>query len=298
MAWGIGKLAHRWLPHVTTGLSPRGIWILRGARALVAVMCLLLLAYAGNFNDPGNPLAGGLRLPPVCAGDAWDQRANYQRNGFVAGLLLQHPASPRWPSRPGLLQGAHVEEIAQRYERRRPRQMNEGRTGTLVGHQHRLRPLGELHRPVLAQDGGAGRSSLAPKTKAEMAKTVSGRMLSPGYGGGTANIEFELLTGQSLSQFNPQLDSLYEQVVEQVPGVPLGGEVVRRPRPLPRGAAPVLASGCTSGPKVFDTFGFKELIDKDHMDKQVPRRRRPLHLRRRSLRERADQDARGAEAAC
>lgn len=39
-------------------------------------------------------------------------------------------------------------------------------------------------------------------------QTYSGNMLSQNYGGGTANIEFEALTGFSMALFNAQLTTL------------------------------------------------------------------------------------------
>ncbi|WP_158276266.1 LTA synthase family protein [Bifidobacterium callitrichidarum] len=43
--------------------------------------------------------------------------------------------------------------------------------------------------------------------------TTSGLMLSPGYGGGTANIEYQSLTGMSLVNFNPSMAVPYQQLV-------------------------------------------------------------------------------------
>ena len=43
--------------------------------------------------------------------------------------------------------------------------------------------------------------------------TTSGLMLSPGYGGGTANIEYQALTGMNLANFNDSLIVPYQQMV-------------------------------------------------------------------------------------
>ena len=53
-----------------------------------------------------------------------------------------------------------------------------------------------------------------------MQHTVSGKMLAPGFGSGTANTEYELLTGQSLSQLSPQLSVPYEQLVSHYKNYP------------------------------------------------------------------------------
>ena len=46
-----------------------------------------------------------------------------------------------------------------------------------------------------------------------MAKNTSGTMLAQLFGGGTANMEFEALTGMSLSQFQPQMNTPYQMLV-------------------------------------------------------------------------------------
>lgn len=52
-----------------------------------------------------------------------------------------------------------------------------------------------------------------PNIRAIKASTTSGLMLSPGYGGGTANIEYQALTGLNLANFNPSLTVPYQQLV-------------------------------------------------------------------------------------
>ncbi len=43
--------------------------------------------------------------------------------------------------------------------------------------------------------------------------TTSGYMLSSGYGGGTANLEYMGLTGMSMANFDSSLSSPYQQLV-------------------------------------------------------------------------------------
>ncbi|MFT8470750.1 MAG: sulfatase-like hydrolase/transferase [Oenococcus sp.] len=52
-----------------------------------------------------------------------------------------------------------------------------------------------------------------PKIRAIKDRTTSGYMLSSGYGGGTANLEYQALTGLSLTNFLPTVTSPYVQVV-------------------------------------------------------------------------------------
>ena len=70
------------------------------------LVCLGLLQLAGNFNEPGNPWRAAFDSTGLRWRD-WDQRVNYQRNGFVSGLLFNmhvnamaepkgYIARPRW----------------------------------------------------------------------------------------------------------------------------------------------------------------------------------------------------------
>ena len=52
-----------------------------------------------------------------------------------------------------------------------------------------------------------------PNIRTLKGTTTSGLMLSPGYGGGTANIEYQSLTGMSLVNFNPSMAVPYQQLV-------------------------------------------------------------------------------------
>ena len=52
-----------------------------------------------------------------------------------------------------------------------------------------------------------------PNIRAIKNQTTSGLMLSPGYGGGTANIEYQEITGLNLANFNASLTVPYQQLV-------------------------------------------------------------------------------------
>ena len=56
-----------------------------------------------------------------------------------------------------------------------------------------------------------------PNIRALGQTTTSGLMLSPGYGGGTANIEFQQMTGLNMANFSDTLLSPYQQLVATRP---------------------------------------------------------------------------------
>lgn len=54
-----------------------------------------------------------------------------------------------------------------------------------------------------------------PNIRSVERATTSGAALTPGYGGGTANIEYQSLTGLNLANFDPSIISVYQQLVGQ-----------------------------------------------------------------------------------
>ncbi len=72
-----------------------------------------------------------------------------------------------------------------------------------------------------------------PYTRSLMARTISGNMLAQLFGGGTANMEFEALTGQSLSQFLPQMNTPYQMLRPQVRRISLDRRLLARAKASP-----------------------------------------------------------------
>ncbi|WNZ95317.1 hypothetical protein QYR54_05965 [Streptococcus iniae] len=52
-----------------------------------------------------------------------------------------------------------------------------------------------------------------PYIQALKESTTGGYMISDGYGGGTANMEFQTLTGLPFTNFNSNVSVLYSEVV-------------------------------------------------------------------------------------
>ena len=259
LAWGFGWLVARFFPVLVKTLPRRGVIALRVTRVLVVLICIALLGLANNFNEKGNPWreafdSTGLRWR------SWDQRVNYQRNGFVAGLLFNTHVTAM--AEPKGYSKATVEAIAKRYEAKAAA-MNANRTATIDKTNVVIVLSESFSQPEWLKTVKFPRDVI-PKTTAAMQQTVSGRMLAPGFGSGTANTEYELLTGQSLSQLSPQLSVPYEQLVSHYKDYPSavgyflshGHDAVAIHPFSPRMYART---------QVFKTFGFSKFITKDDM---------------------------------
>jgi phosphoglycerol transferase MdoB-like AlkP superfamily enzyme len=178
-------------------------------RAVVIVFGLLTLNAAMHFNDDGNPARKAFDL----AGAHWawwSQDINYQRNGFVAGFLynLDVPIMDV----PDDYSAETMSAIAEKYAAEAS-VWNEGRDRSLLGDMNVVVVLSEAFSDPLAMDGLGVEGDPIPFTRSVMGSTISGRMLNQYYGGGTANMEYEVLTGLSLSQYKPQMNSPFQMLV-------------------------------------------------------------------------------------
>jgi phosphoglycerol transferase MdoB-like AlkP superfamily enzyme len=260
LAWGFGWLVAKFLlPRFSSTLSKRGrivLWVVRGVTFLV---CLGLLTLANNFNEHGNPWRSafdstGLRWR------AWDQRVNFQRNGFIAGTLYNTHVNAM--TEPKGYSKATIDAITRRYQAQAA-QMNQGRTGSLDKTNVVIILSESFSQPAWLKTVKFSKD-LIPKTTAAMQHTLSGKMLAPGFGSGTANTEYELLTGQSLSQLSPQLSVPYEQLVSHYKDYPsaVGWFLAHGHTPI---AIHPFSPRMYDRTQVFKTFGFHKFITKDDM---------------------------------
>jgi phosphoglycerol transferase MdoB-like AlkP superfamily enzyme len=179
-------------------------------RLAVAVIAGLLLLQTTHFNQSGSFWRGIYEV----RGDHWrywSQKTNYRSNGFVGGFLFNMPVDAM--AKPKEYDEAAMDEIADRYERV-AEQINAGRTGSLDDVNVVL-VLSESFTAPTELEGVELERDPIPRTRARMAGTTSGRMLAQMYGGGTANMEFEVLTGQALGLFRPQMLSPYQMLVPE-----------------------------------------------------------------------------------
>jgi len=185
-------------------------------RLVTVAACLLSLGYISNFNSPGNAARGtyealGATWMP------WSQQRNYLGNGFVGGFLynLQAPAM----TRPEGYSTTELARIAARY-RRAAERINRTRHPDAMEDVNVVMVLSESFSDPEALAGVHLAEDPIPFTRRLMASTTSGAMLARGYGGGTANMEFEALTGMSMSQFPPQVQVPYNALVPRYDSFP------------------------------------------------------------------------------
>lgn len=230
-----------------------------GIRLVALVLSAGLLIHATNFNEPRN-LWRALYDADGAVWVPWSQLQNYRSNGFVAGFLYNMPIEAM--ARPGGYDAAAMAEVSERYEQRAA-QINAERHGSLED-VNVVFVLSESFTDPSWMDGFTLAENPIPATQQIMTETIAGRMYAHIYGGGTATMEFESLTGQPVGLFRAQAASPYQMFVSD-----------RATYPSAVGAFSALGHHTMAihaynlhmykRTQVYETFGFDEVIDETAM---------------------------------
>lgn len=210
--WGLRRV----FPPIRRRELPRLSRALLVSRVAGVGFAALVLSYLGQFNVPGNNIRAAYDSHGA-AWRAWNQAKNYADNGFVAGVLynLNAPAMdvPAGYSR------AAMARVADKYTAL-ARETNVDRSPHALDDVNVVIVLSETFTDPTLVKGPTFAEDPIPYTRSLMRHTVSGRMLAQMFGGGTANTEFEALTGMSLAQFQPQMTTPYQQLIPKYDDFP------------------------------------------------------------------------------
>lgn len=145
-------------------------------------------------------------------GDApqlWNAAGDAQANGPTINFLrLTHPKIMDKPE--GYSQKT-MDELAQKYAKQ-AQATNKSRKNRLTDSTV-VMILSETFSDPTRVPGVSVLEDPMPNIRAIKDSTTSGLMLSPGYGGGTANIEYQTLTGLDLALFDDSMQSMYQELV-------------------------------------------------------------------------------------
>lgn len=205
-AW---RFMRRVLPAAPGWNSSALSWAGWRSRIVCAVVSLSYLAIVAHFNIAGNP-ARHLYESAGAQWITWSQNENYTQNGFTAGWLFNLPG-PAMQAPSGYSE-AQAAEIVERYEQA-AMALNVDRPGSVLQSMNVVIILSESLADPMAWEGISPEQDPIPFTRELMNEYTSGTMLSSGYGGGTANVEFEVYTGLSVRELQPQMRTPYQSIL-------------------------------------------------------------------------------------
>lgn len=139
----------------------------------------------------------------------WDSVYDAQRNGPLVAFTRQ--LNPKIMDKPSNYSEETMKKVAARYQKE-AETINASRTNNLTDSTV-VYVLSESFSDPSRVPGLKTNKDSMPNIRKIKASTTSGLMLSSGYGGGTANLEYMGLSGLSMANFESSLSSPYQQLV-------------------------------------------------------------------------------------
>lgn len=180
---------------------------------LRVVVIVISAAYLGSFNLANH--SRSLIYKYLQSIDDTPYFYSQLRGSRVNGTLLQfaNNIDVRAMTKPAGYSRAKMQAIAKQYAKQ-AQQINRTRKHDSVRSQNLVFVLSESYSdprrvPGLHISGGNPLAYYDQLAK----KTTSGLMVPSGYGGGTANMEYQALTGFSIALFSPTMPTPYSQLV-------------------------------------------------------------------------------------
>lgn len=225
----------------------------QGLRGVIFILTSLLLIYIGGFNQQNNLLRKAYDKTALWI--PYSQKMNYYNTGFMGGFLYNLPVEAM--AQPKAYSAANVKKITEKYQVTTEPKETEHPNIVYVMSESFSDPSRLKGLDILGGDPLQAYREVADQT-------TSGQMLSQNYGGGTANIEFEALTGFSMELFNAQMTTPYTMLVPEFQTFPSLVTTLQQ-RGYQTTAIHPYNTSMYKRKDVYQTFGFDQFLDEDSM---------------------------------
>ena len=175
------------------------------AAALSATLVVSFIWELGTANSWATEFAHNLSDNP----QPWNPLADATDNGPAINFLQL--AHTKIMDKPEDYSEEAMTKIAKKYSKEAD-SINQSRTTNLTDNTV-IMLLSETFSDPTRVPGVSFAEDPIPNIRQIKNETTSGLMLSPGYGGGTANIEYQALTGLSMANYSDTLSIAYQQLV-------------------------------------------------------------------------------------
>ena len=179
------------------------------SRLILLLLPILVFAlyciHVSTTDSPANKFSRTLGDTP----SMWDSVYDAQRNGPLVAFTRQ--LNPKIMDKPSNYSEETMKKVAARYQKE-AETINTSRTNNLTDSTV-VYVLSESFSDPSRVPGLKTNKDSMPNIRKIKAGTTSGLMLSSGYGGGTANLEYMGLSGLSMANFESSLSSPYQQLV-------------------------------------------------------------------------------------
>lgn len=185
-------------------------------RCIGVFITFLMLLYINQFNTPGNKVKE--QFNSYTKWITYSQTLNYSRNGVVSGILynLKAPIIDELEN----YSKDRIQEIYDKYSKE-AKSINSDRDNTGLDDVNIIYIMNETFSDAHRIDGIEieGQDTLT-NYREFLPNYKHGYSLSQAIGGGTANIEFEALTGISIEPLNGNTSIPYIHMSDYIPSLP------------------------------------------------------------------------------
>ena len=193
------------------------------------------------------------------------QFKNYHRFGFINGLILNAPGEDI--AKPDNYTQSEVLSIMEKYQKI-ANQTNQTRNNDDFNNINLITVLSESLSDPSILDGLQIESPLSYITDPSD-KVASGYLLSPVYGGGTPNTEYELITSQSIGSLSSLVSTAFQSFASSNDKIP---SMIKNPTILDRMSVAIHSYGphLYKRKQVYQTMGFDQQLFDTDMNHKVP----------------------------
>ncbi|PKU93091.1 sulfatase [Bifidobacterium thermophilum] len=213
-----GLIPYTWKRSAFVSAKNITAMVCRWATAILSVvLCVSFtwgLPVAGSW---AKNFATGLSDAP----QLWDAMGDATANGPTMNFLRL--AHVKIMDKPNEYSKENMEALAKKYAGE-AETINQTRTANLTDNTV-IMVLSESFSDPTRVPGVSFAEDPMPQIRAIKSATTSGLMLSPGYGGGTANIEYQALTGLNMANYDSSLSIAYQQLVPKLKWTPTFNQI-------------------------------------------------------------------------
>ena len=228
------------------------------ARGVGFILSVGLLIYATRFNHLGNLIYK--TYSEHTSWISWNQPENYEKNGFIAGFLFNLNA-------PSMIQPDNyskdtVNKIFDKYNALASEANNDSDDARLD--TNLIFIMNESFSDPFNLEGVESNEDPIPYFRQLTQQSIRGSLFVPGFGGGTATNEFQVLTGVSTEALAPSISSPFIQMTQDMERLP---SVANKMKEFGYKTTAIHSFSPTYYRRndVYDNLGFEDFIHQDTM---------------------------------
>lgn len=213
-----GLIPYTWKRSAFVSAKNITAMVCRWATAILSVV--LCVSFTWGLSVEGSwakNFATGLSDAP----QLWNAMGDATANGPTMNFLRL--AHVKIMDKPNEYSKENMEALAKKYAGE-AETINQMRTANLTDNTV-IMVLSESFSDPTRVPGVSFTEDPMPQIRAIKSATTSGFMLSPGYGGGTANIEYQALTGLNMANYDSSLSIAYQQLVPKLKWTPTFNQI-------------------------------------------------------------------------